>query len=114
DCYVEETGTAGINRCQQIKPELVLLDLHLPDIPGSEVFKKLKEVDPELVIIMFTSQDTPESIARGLNIGADDYITKPVDTSVLLARLKARLRSPAHSKDKLQVGDLSVDESSHE
>jgi len=114
DCYVEETGTAGINRCVQIKPELVLLDLHLPDIPGTDVFNKLKELDPEIVIIMFTSQDTPESIARGLNIGADDYITKPVDTNVLLARLKARLRSPAHANNKLQVGDLTVDESSHE
>lgn len=114
-CYVARTAVTGIQTVTNVKPELVLLDLNLPDLTGADVFRKIKEMYPEIQVIMFTAESDPGSVARGLNMGADDYITKPVDTNVLLARVSARLRtSSGNSANILKIHDLMINESSHE
>ncbi len=113
DCYVSLTAVEGLDRVEQVKPELVLLDINLPDLTGIDVFKKIKSLYPDVKIVMFTSESHPDSVAKGLNLGADDYITKPVDSNVLLARVSARLRKQADS-GKLKVADVVIDEGSHE
>lgn len=114
-CYTAKNAVTGIQTVTNVKPELVLLDLNLPDLTGTDVFRKIKEMYPEIQVIMFTAESDPGSVARGLNMGADDYITKPVDTNVLLARVSARLRTTSgNSANILKIHDLIINESSHE
>lgn len=111
---VEYAGLSGMKLAEKIDPELVLLDLNLPDIDGQTVCKKIKELSPEVQVIMITAQSSPEDIARGLNLGADDYIPKPVVPEVLLARVRARLRSSGKVESSLKVGDLKLNSQTHE
>lgn len=75
-----------------LKPSLALLDINLPDGSGLDLLKDIKENIPDLPVIMLTANDTDDDIVRGLDLGADDYITKPFSLSVLRARVNARLR----------------------
>lgn len=102
------TGAMGMKKVEEAYPDLVILDLGLPDIDGQAVCKKLKEDYPELPIIILTAKSTSQDIIAGLKLGADDYVVKPFDLDVLLARIKARLRDSA-TDGKLVVGDLSLD-----
>ncbi len=87
------TGTEGIQLAQQPDVALVLLDVMLPDVNGFDACLKIKENRPTLPIIMLTVRDQPIDIVTGLDSGADDYITKPFTSSVLLARVRAALRA---------------------
>lgn len=75
-----------------LKPSLALLDINLPDGSGLDLLRDIKENIPDLPVIMLTANDTDDDIVRGLDLGADDYITKPFSLSVLRARVNARLR----------------------
>ena len=75
-----------------IKPSLVLLDINLPDGSGLDLLRDIKSAHSDLPVIMLTANDTDDDIVRGLDLGADDYITKPFSLSVLRARVNARLR----------------------
>lgn len=112
--YTETTGTQGLKRVDQVSPELVLLDLNLPDIDGRSICEKIKSKNPATSVIMVTSQDTPTEIASGLNLGADDYIPKPVNPNVLVARIKARLRKADLGATQLEVDDLNLNQETHE
>lgn len=105
-----DKGIKGIELAEKIQPELVLLDLKLPDIAGEEVCKAIKKTLPETVVIILTGKDSPSDVAKGLDIGADDYITKPFTTEELMARIKARLRDDRAKDHKLKVGDLILDQ----
>jgi DNA-binding response OmpR family regulator len=111
---VETKGTAALEKIERIEPDMVLLDLMLPDIEGGTVCKHIKEDFPNIIVIMITAQGTPEDMAKGLNLGADDYIPKPITPEVLLARVKARFRADGNQAKKLVVGDLSLDSQKHE
>jgi two-component system, OmpR family, response regulator len=112
--YPATTASEGMKLVGEISPDLVLLDLDLPDVRGETVCKELKEDYPELKIIMLTGMARPEDMARGLDLGADDYIPKPFSADVLLARVKARLREVANGDKVLKVGDLSLDPKTHQ
>ncbi|MDO8551487.1 MAG: response regulator transcription factor [bacterium] len=102
-------GAKALKKVEEAFPDLVVLDLGLPDISGETVCRELKKFFPELPIIILTAKDTSEDVVRGLNLGADDYIAKPFEEKILLARIKARLRNGQDSAKVLIIDDLELD-----
>lgn len=94
------------------RPELVLLDVMLPGMNGVDVCKALREESDVPIIMMSALTDSVDVIA-GLEAGADDYVTKPFENSILLARVKARLRRQEPEAETLQVADVVVDLRGH-
>jgi two-component system KDP operon response regulator KdpE len=92
------SAAEGLRAFYALRPDLVLLDLMMPLMSGWEVCDRLRELS-DVPIIMLTALDQTDSIARGLESGADDYVTKPFDKQILLARVRALLRrsAPAES-----------------
>lgn len=111
--YTAENGTAALAILEKIKPDLVLLDLKLPDISGESICQSIKKYDPEIVVIMLTAKDRVPDIVQGFTMGADDYVKKPFTPEELLARIKARLKSK-NPTSVLKVADLVVDTKSFE
>src|SRR5262249_28010980 len=92
------------------RPDLVLLDLGLPDIDGVEVCRRLRRGSPTLPIVVLTARDAEMDVVLGLNAGADDYIAKPFRLGELLARIGALLRRVTQpSEEPVVVGDLVLD-----
>jgi two-component system KDP operon response regulator KdpE len=89
--YTATTGTEGLRLADTQSPELVLLDLGLPDIDGLEVLRQLRR-RADMPVIIITARDDEESMVAGLNLGADDYLTKPFSGRALQARIDAVLR----------------------
>lgn len=101
-----ETGQRGLQHVVSDHPDLVLLDLTLPDIDGLDVCRKIREDLPELPIIMLTARAEEMDVIVGLGAGADDYVPKPFRLAELVARIKARLRiaEVSHNLPKEIVG----------
>ena len=89
---------------------LVLLDINLPDGSGLDLLKEIKKENPMLPVIMLTANDTDSDIVRGLEQGADDYITKPFSLSVLRARVNTQLRKNQQKKNEKREGQEFVDD----
>jgi DNA-binding response OmpR family regulator len=105
------SGNEGLEAVRAHRPDLVLLDLTLPDIDGLDVCRKVREDEPELPIIMLTARAEEMDIIVGLGAGADDYVAKPFRLAELVARIRARLRvaSAAHRLPReLSGGPLRV------
>jgi len=96
-------------------PDLILLDLMLPDGDGMEICRNLRKELPQVPIIMLTAKDKVSDKVLGLESGADDYVVKPFETLELLARIKACLRraSPQITKEKVIIGNIKVDFKKH-
>lgn len=103
-------GIAALNFLQKTEPDLLILDLGLPNMSGETVCMEVRKKYPELPVIILTAKDSIQDIVQGLNLGADDYMTKPFIADELLARIKARLRNKGKNMDtRLNVGDLILD-----
>lgn len=102
-------GAAALKLIKRTQPDLVLLDLGLPDISGESIVMQLVKEYPDLRIIILTAKDSPENKVNGLNLGADDYLTKPFNAEELLARIQARLRRLTGSSHVLKIEDLELD-----
>ena len=105
-------GDGGLSEARRMKPDLVLLDLMLPGLDGFTIAKRIREA-PELAatrIIMLTARTQNEDIVRGLECGADDYVTKPFDRLVLLARVRAVLRRGLPVTEGVDFDGLRIDE----
>ena len=102
-------GIAALELLKKIEPDLVVLDLGLPNMSGETVCLEIRKKYPELPVIILTAKDSVADIVQGLNLGADDYMTKPFVADELLARVKARLRSKGGVDTKLKVADLELD-----
>jgi two-component system KDP operon response regulator KdpE len=87
-------GQEGLRQLYQHHPDLIILDINMPTMDGWIVCQRVREVS-NIPIIMLTARDAPEEIVKGLDMGADDYILKPFELSVLLARVRANLRRAA-------------------
>ncbi len=86
------TGSEGIERARELHPDCVLLDLMLPDDNGYRVCEALRQDDPVVPIIMLTAKAQEADKVRGLEVGADDYVTKPFSVAELIARMNAIFR----------------------
>ena len=105
-----ESGRQGIADAAQRKPDVILLDLGLPDIDGLEVLKRLREWSRVPVLIL-SVRDGPEEKVAALDAGADDYVTKPFESAELLARLRAIQRRGSASAEEpiFHAGQLTID-----
>ncbi|GCD10077.1 response regulator transcription factor [Clostridium tagluense] len=92
------TGNIGIKKFQDEKPDLVLLDLMLPDLNGYEVMKRMQQINREIPIILLTAKGQLNDKLLGLQLGADDYITKPFDSREIILRIRVILRRINQSK----------------
>jgi len=105
-------GDEGLEEIRRWRPDVVLLDVMLPGLDGFTIARRVRET-PTLAstrIIMLTARTQNEDIVRGLECGADDYVTKPFDRLVLLARVKAVLRRGASSATPADFDGLTIDE----
>jgi two-component system, OmpR family, KDP operon response regulator KdpE len=94
------------------KPDLIILDLGLPDVQGLDLLRTLRARDERVPIVVLSSRGDEDSKVKALDLGADDYVTKPFGTEELLARMRAALRHQLQvhgERPVFQVGDLSVD-----
>lgn len=110
--YSVQTATDGIEAIENIRksqPDLVILDLGLPKIPGESVVAEIRKNWPNLRVIILSAKDSITDIVQGLNLGADDYLTKPFVADELLARIKARVKRLGGDNTKMVVGDLELD-----
>ena len=114
------TGEDALEKVKLHGPDLILLDLMLPGIDGLEVARRLKSHPgtKEIPLVMLTAKGEEGDIVKGLELGADDYITKPFSGKVLAARVRAVLRrreaSPKEEKDSLSIHDLVIHPGRHE
>ncbi len=107
----------GLEALAQIKadpPDLILLDLMLPKMDGFDVCRQVRDREPYIPIVMLTARDDDVDKIVGLELGADDYITKPFNARELIARVKAVLRlarqpGAGMRRDHLQIGELTID-----
>ena len=90
-------------------PDLVLLDIMLPEEDGLEILQRLKVSHKELPVLLLTARDTEFDKVRGLDLGADDYISKPFGMMELLARIRAALRRVERPSETLSMGQLVLD-----
>lgn len=121
--YLTEYALNGIEGLQKVKsfqPDLVILDLMMPELDGFEVCREIRKDNP-VPIIMLTARGEESDIVVGLEVGADDYLTKPFSLRELAARIKSNLRrttaiqtSSTIKEKTLVFGDLSIDPSKRE
>jgi two-component system KDP operon response regulator KdpE len=106
-----EDGQAALDRLRE-KPDLVILDLGLPDMQGLELLRTMRTRDEGVPIVVLSSRDDEVAKVQALDLGADDYVTKPFGMDELLARIRAALRHRLQVQGErpiFRVGDLSVD-----
>ena len=110
-------GTDAISKIVDTQPDIVLLDVMLPDISGFGVTKKIRGMGIDVPILFLTARDDTEDKIAGLTVGGDDYVTKPFSLDEIMARISAIMRrtgkdgsSPSHIK----VGELEINEDAHE
>ena len=111
-----DTGTSALEQAAADAPALIVLDLMLPEIDGYEVCRRLR-AGSDVPIIMLTARDEDVDKIVGLELGADDYLTKPFNPRELVARARAILRRSSRSNisaESISVGDLHIDAARHE
>lgn len=107
-------GLEALAMATATRPDLVLLDLMLPGIDGFEFAAQVRRTDPDVAIVMVTALGEERDKVRGLDAGADDYITKPFSMEELLARVRANLRrvrerAVIEAEETIRVGDLTIE-----
>jgi two-component system alkaline phosphatase synthesis response regulator PhoP len=115
-----DSGEDGLNKAKANNPDLILLDLMLPGMNGLDVCRIIKSDDEmrSIPVIMLTARDEDVDIITGLEVGADDYITKPFSPRVLIARIRAMLRRHIKTEkvgsEPIRFGELNVDPKRHQ
>ena len=110
------SGREALAQAARFEPDLVVLDVMLPDMEGLEVCRRLRAGHGPLPVVFLTAKDATEDKVAGLTVGGDDYVTKPFSLEELVARIRAVLRRtrPARSPGRLAFADLELDEDTHE
>jgi two-component system, OmpR family, response regulator len=111
------SGEQALAAAAAFKPELMVLDIMLPDMEGFEVARRLGARRAEIPIIFLTARDATEDKIRGLTIGADDYVTKPFSLEELIARIRTVLRrtgQAAPNSNRLEFEDVELDDDTRE
>ncbi len=111
---IAENGLIGLELAANREYDLIILDVMLPGIDGWEVLKRLRERGKDTPVLMLTVLDSVENRVKGLELGADDYLTKPFAFSELLARIHTVLRrGPVRTPEVLRIADLEIDFPAH-
>ncbi len=119
DVTVVHDGAAALEAARQVEPDLVVLDVMMPAPDGFAVCRRLR-AESEVAILMLTARIGEDDLLHGLDVGADDYLTKPYSPRELAARVRTLLRrsgagrTPATGDEVLRVGDVEVDPRRHE
>jgi two-component system OmpR family response regulator len=111
------SGRAALGEIAASRPDLLILDVMLPDLDGFEVARRLRQDGRRVPILFLTAKDATEDKVRGLTLGGDDYVTKPFSLEELIARVRAVLRRVAEgssASSRLVFADLELDEETHE
>ncbi|HEY5026632.1 MAG TPA: response regulator transcription factor [Acidimicrobiales bacterium] len=110
------TGGDAMSMAERSHHDLVLLDVMLPDVDGTEVCRRMREQGNRTPVLFLTARDATEDKVGGLTAGGDDYVTKPFSLDELVARIHAVLRrtTPARENHRLQFSDLEMDDETHE
>jgi two-component system OmpR family response regulator len=117
DVTTAGNGRDALALVESFRPELIVLDVMLPDVDGFDVQRKLADRGRRVPVLFLTARDATEDKVRGLTIGGDDYVTKPFSLEELVARIRAilrRARGSGPKPDRLRFVDLEMDEESHE
>ena len=112
ECYVVDystNGDEGLYLASVNEYDLILLDIMLPIKDGMEVCKALRTENNQTPIIMLTAKDSIEDKIKGLDIGANDYLAKPISFAELLARIRVQLRTTQTTQTKISIADLELD-----
>jgi DNA-binding response OmpR family regulator len=108
-------GLEGLAAAETYAVDAIVLDVMLPGLSGIEVAQRLRAAGRQVPILMLTARDAPDAIVKGLDAGADDYLTKPFPLNVLLARLRALARrAPQPALEALRVADLTLNPATRE
>ena len=109
-------GAEAVSRATEFRPDLIVLDVMLPDFDGFEVVRRLRSGGTRTPVVFLTARDATDDKIRGLTLGGDDYVTKPFSLEELTARIKAVLRRTQGepTPSKLAFADLELDEETHE
>jgi two-component system OmpR family response regulator len=111
-------GLSAVRLARDFRPDVVVLDVMLPDLSGLDVLRRLREHTPNLPVLFLTAKDAVEDRIAGLTAGGDDYVTKPFSLEEVVLRLRALLRrtqvAESVAGSTLTVGDLTLDEDSRE
>lgn len=108
---IAQTGVEALQKIEEKKWDLILLDIMLPELSGLEVLRRLRRKDKHTPVILLTARDQVHDKVSGLDLGANDYMTKPFQIEELLARIRAHLRRPEarfNEDEELTVGKLTV------
>ena len=117
DVATAVSGSAAVTAARDRRPDLVVLDVMLPDLDGFEVIKLMREGGTRTPVVFLTARDATDDKIRGLTLGGDDYVTKPFSLEELTARIRAVLRrtsATAEESSRLTFADLELDEETHE
>jgi two-component system, OmpR family, response regulator len=110
-------GTDAINKIVEQQPDIILLDVMLPDVSGFGVTKKIRSMGIETPILFLTARDDTEDKITGLTVGGDDYVTKPFSLDEIMARISAIMRRTGKDQtvgSVIKVGELEINEDAHE
>ena len=119
DVRIAADGAAALSITREFHPDVIVLDVMLPDIDGMQVLTRLRADGIQTPVLFLTAKDALDDRVAGLTIGGDDYVTKPFSLEELVARLRglirrAALTSTGAADSFIQVGDLTLDEDSYE
>ncbi|NGP45906.1 response regulator transcription factor [Bacillaceae bacterium SIJ1] len=119
EAHSVHTGSEGLSCYREEQWDLILLDVMLPEMSGTDILSRIRSTGGQTPIIMLTARDTVSDKVQGLDLGANDYVTKPFQIEELLARIRAILRTTSSMANKpkegeLQVGDLQVNTKTRE
>src|ERR1700756_5388808 len=117
DVVTAAAGTEAVQAAQRHRPDLIVLDVMLPDMDGFDVIRRLRGGGARIPVVYLTARDATEDKVRGLTIGGDDYVTKPFSLEEVVARIRAVLRRAGHGdgrSSRLEFADLELDEDTHE
>jgi two-component system, OmpR family, response regulator len=118
EVYTAEDGAEALRLAEQHKPDLVVLDVMLPDMDGFSVTRRLRERGREMPVVFLTARDETSDKVQGLTVGGDDYVTKPFSLEEIVARIRAVLRrtgvTGGPDSGMLVFHDLELDEDGHE
>ncbi len=119
DVRVASTGRDALRGIEEFAPDVVLLDVMLPDLDGFEIVRRMRMDGSKVPVLFLTARDAVDDKVRGLTLGGDDYVTKPFSLEEILARIRAVLRRTAATTNRSQASrltfaDLELDDDTHE